>query len=186
MKKVVIALANKMLSEAYKENLGKSGFQAFLAENGEEAFGIIKKELPDLAIVDVQLSVIGGFELLIRLRQDEGTKKIPVIIFSQAGSEADRKKALELMATDFVIGFLHSPRDVAAKVRSYFGEQKRYVIEVSSEEKALKQLAKDLGYNITLRCPSCDHYLSLQLLRDLKAGEKHFIISFVCERCYSK
>ena len=186
MKKVVVALASKMLSEAYRVNLQDGGFQVSIAEQGEEALEVIKKELPDLVIADTHLTVVGGFEILERLRQDEGTKKIPVIIFSNAGSKEDNKRALDLMATDFVIGFMHSPRDVAAKVRSYFGEQKRYVMETLPEMRVLKQLAKDIGYNETLRCPSCDGHLSLQFLRDLKAGEKHFAVSFFCERCQSK
>jgi len=186
MKKVVIALASKMLSEAYKENLKTGGFQAFVAEDGNVALELIKKEKPDLIIADVQLPAIGGFELLERLKQEDDTKKIPVMIFSNAGGEEDRKKAMELMVTDFIVGFMHSPRDVFAKVRSYFGEQKRYVVELSPDEESLKQLAKDIGYNETLRCSSCDGYLSLQLLRDLKAGERHFAISLICKRCASK
>lgn len=186
MKKIVVGLASKMLGEAYKENLLKSGFEAFYTENGEETFEIIKKENPDLVIADAHLPSIGGFDLLVLLKEEESTKRIPVIIFSQSGIEEERKKALDLMATDFVVGFLHTPRDVVAKVRSYFGEQKRYVIELSPENEALRQLAADLRHDATLKCPSCEKNLSLQLLRDLKAGEKHFIISFVCEHCYKK
>lgn len=186
MKKVVVALASKMLGEAYKENLQRSGFQAFLANNGTEALDVIKRESADLLIADTQLPGIGGFELLEGLRREADTKKIPVIVFSAAGSREDHERALELMATDFVVGFRHSPRDAVAKVRSYFGEQKRYVVEISSDVKVLEELARDLGYNERLRCPSCDGYLSLQLLRDLKAGEKHFVVSFVCERCQGK
>jgi len=186
MKKVVLALASKMLGEAYRVNLEGGGFEVFSAEEGETALETIKRELPDLVIADVQLANVGGFEILERLKHDEATKKIPVMIFSNAGSKEDRTRALELMAADFVVGFMHSPRDAAAKARSYFGEQKRYVVETSPEMEGLKQLAKDIGYNETLRCPSCDGHLSLQFLRDLKAGEKHFTISFFCERCQSK
>jgi len=190
MRKIVLALASEMISEAYKEgledNLERSGFQTFPVEDGEKALEIIKKELPDLVIADTHLSTIGGLDLLRRLKEDESTKKIPVMIFSKIGREEDHEQSLELMAIDFVVGFRSSPRDIAAKVRSYFGEQKRYVINVSAESAAIKNLAKDTGYGEALKCVSCGSSLSLQLLRDLKAGEKHFTVSFFCEQCQSK
>jgi len=185
-----LALARETISEAYRESLEdclkKAGFQVFLVENGEEALDMTKREIPDFVIADTNLPVIGGLDLLDSLKKNESLKKIPVMIFSKSGGSTEGKTALDLMATDFVIGFHTSPRDIVARIRSYFGEQKRYVVEVSPENEALRQLAKDTGYSSILECSSCGGRLVLQFLRDLKAGEKHFAISFICERCHQK
>ncbi|MDQ3000943.1 MAG: response regulator [Fibrobacterota bacterium] len=65
----------------------------FTACNGEEALGILDREWVDLVFADINMPVMGGVELVKRMKADEDTKKIPVVIVSTEGS-ATRIKAL--------------------------------------------------------------------------------------------
>jgi CheY-like chemotaxis protein len=189
MKKILIALGKQVLRkeafkrESYLEHFREKGFKVLFAKDGWEALEIIRKKMPDLIIADIHLPKIGGLELMKLLRRDEKTKRIPVMIYSELGLEREREKALDLMALDFISGVKDSPSRVVAKVRSYFGEQRSYLILLQPDLEEAKRLAQDLGYRKKLTCISCKSPLSLQLLRDLSAGEKHFIVSFVCPKC---
>lgn len=74
------------------ETLSKSvqlfGHQAIVASSGKEALSLIKKQLPDLVMIDMMLPDMNGLALLNHLRQDNATASIPVVILS-ASPEVD-------------------------------------------------------------------------------------------------
>ena len=60
------------------------------------------QELPSVAILDLKLPFIDGLEVLHRIRSDERTRHLPVIIFSASIDESDRQMSLQLGADDFI------------------------------------------------------------------------------------
>ena len=60
------------------------------------------QELPSVAILDLKLPFIDGLEVLHRIRADERTRHLPVIIFSASIDESDRQMSLQLGADDFI------------------------------------------------------------------------------------
>src|SRR3990172_312971 len=83
-----------------KKNLEKAGYVVFAAETGEEALRIIKEDAPDLALLDIKLPGIDGFELLEKaLKIDQGL--IPIMLTAQ--EEIDQVvKAMKLGAFDYI------------------------------------------------------------------------------------
>jgi two-component system, sensor histidine kinase len=72
-----------------------SGHEVFESGNGIEAIRVASSERPDVAIVDIGLPGIDGYEVARRLRADPGTRSMGLIALSGYGQEEDRRCAFE-------------------------------------------------------------------------------------------
>ncbi len=72
-----------------------SGHEVLETGNGIEALRVASSELPDVAVVDIALPGIDGYEVARRLRADPGTSSIALIALSGYGQEEDRRCAYE-------------------------------------------------------------------------------------------
>ncbi|HIA28371.1 MAG TPA: sigma-54-dependent Fis family transcriptional regulator [Planctomycetes bacterium] len=88
------------LLQSLKIELSRSGHECLLAETGREAFKILDKDSPDLAILDVQLPDISGLEVLQRLRQE--FPHVPVLIVTAYASVDTAVEAMKEGATDYL------------------------------------------------------------------------------------
>ncbi|SHI69170.1 response regulator [Parasporobacterium paucivorans] len=86
--------------EAYV--LRSSGYEVECFENGTDFLNACRKELPQLAILDIMLPGQDGISLLKTLRGHESTKEIPVILVTAKSSEMDKVKGLEVGADDYL------------------------------------------------------------------------------------
>jgi len=183
MKKILIAINNEFIRETYSEVFKEDNFEVFTARKGEEAIDLAKSELPDIIIADIELSKIGGFKLIKILRENDSTKKIPVIIFCQIEKEEDRAKAMKLEVKDFITAVVITPIEVVRRVKIALGEQKSYRIFPQKNLYNAKELITDLGYTYDFKCSECGKDLVFYLIRDLSKGEKYFILSVICPEC---
>jgi two-component system phosphate regulon response regulator PhoB len=103
--------------ELVKYNLGKEGFTAVCVETGEEALSAARLKMPDVVLLDLMLPGIDGLEVCRKLRADEKTSGIPIIMLTAKGGEADIVAGLELGATDYVTKPF-SPRVLIARIKS--------------------------------------------------------------------
>ena len=82
-----------------RANLEAEGWQVLMATDGTEALQTMKKESPDLVILDIMMPRVDGFEVLQRLRE---WSQIPVIMLSVREEMADKVKCLNLGADDYI------------------------------------------------------------------------------------
>lgn len=83
--------------------LNENGFEEIrVAENGEEAISIARKEKFDLIIMDMQMPIMNGFEATEKIRKIWEYKNTPIIAISVFNMKGDREKYLEAGATDFI------------------------------------------------------------------------------------
>jgi len=94
--------------------LRDAGFRPLLAPTGERALELVREHRPVLAVVDVGLPGIDGFEVCRRLR---AAGPLPVLFLTARDAEADRVHGLELGGDDYVVKPF-SPREVVARVRA--------------------------------------------------------------------
>lgn len=90
---------NVVLLEAILE---EKGYVILSALNAREAFSILEKEKPDLILLDLLMPKISGFEFLEKIRAEERTRKIPVIVVSAVTNTAEIDRIRELGTVDFV------------------------------------------------------------------------------------
>lgn len=83
--------------------LRSTGFEAAGLESGEQLFEAIKKQLPELIILDVMLPGEDGLEILRRIRQSVVTRSVPVIMATARGEEYDKITGLDSGADDYLV-----------------------------------------------------------------------------------
>lgn len=82
----------------------------------EETFKILKKELPEIIVLDILLPGKNGFEILKELKLDERTKNIPVVILSNFGQKEEVRKGLDLGAVEYLVKASLSLDDILIRV----------------------------------------------------------------------
>ncbi|MBU0502934.1 MAG: response regulator [Candidatus Omnitrophota bacterium] len=119
MAKVVMVVDDsKMSREVIRMSLEKADYQVILAENGEQAIDKLKTDNKvDLIILDLVLPGLDGFGVLCIIKNDPVLKNIPVIIFTNRESEADRQEALELGAIDVMVKHRESQDDLVKYIK---------------------------------------------------------------------
>ena len=116
MKKILLVDDEKDILEFLKYNLEKEGFAVITACDGEEAIARLN-ENPDLAILDIMMPKLNGFEVCERIRKNKKTASLPVIFLTAKSAEQDEIKGLELGANDFIQKPI-SPMKLIARVKS--------------------------------------------------------------------
>ena len=80
--------------------LEMEGYQVMTALNGMEAIRLAEQQMPDLAILDVMMPDMDGYELCRKMRQPPFNKNMPIVMLTAMSGDKDRKEALEAGAND--------------------------------------------------------------------------------------
>ena len=115
--KVLIIDDDEFLAGIYETKLKMENFEVVMAADGEEGLKLAAKHLPDMILLDILMPKLDGFEVLRRLKQDEATKNVPVIMLTNLGQKEDIEKALEHGAADYLIKAHFVPSDAVAKIK---------------------------------------------------------------------
>ena len=83
-------------------NIFKEYYEIHVAKNAKQAFSILQTIIPDLIILDIIIPEMDGFEILKKIRNEEKTKNIPVVIVTAKTSSEDQVKGFKYGATDYI------------------------------------------------------------------------------------
>ena len=115
--RIVIVEADNVLASALADSLTAEGYVVEKVDRGDEAVERLADAPPDLTIVDWMLPGMSGPEICTRLRADDATRTLPIIILSSRGEEALRLRGFSAGADDFVIKPF-SMRELIARVHA--------------------------------------------------------------------
>ena len=118
-KKTIVAIVEdeKMLADMYATKFTMEGFDAKKANDGQAGFDMVKKEKPDIVLLDIIMPKIDGFGVLKMLKDEPELKAIPVVLLTNLGQEEDIKKGKQLGAADYFVKANHTPAEVVQKVK---------------------------------------------------------------------
>lgn len=85
-----------------KRSLEVENYLVVGASNGHEALMKVKNEVPDLILLDLMMPEMDGYEVCARLKNDDMTKNIPVIMLTAKDAVRDKVKGLDIGADDYV------------------------------------------------------------------------------------
>lgn len=105
------------IQELVAANLLRAGHEVIRAMDAESAQRELMSSLPDLVLLDWMLPGMSGVELARRLRADERTRDLPIIMLTARGEEQDKVQALEIGADDYVTKPF-SPRELTARIKA--------------------------------------------------------------------
>jgi DNA-binding response OmpR family regulator len=100
----------------------KAGYSVVKARDGEEALRLAAEHRPDLAILDVMMPKADGYEVTRRLRSEEATARMPVILLTARAQEHDVQRGFEAGADDY-IRKPFSPQELRARVQAILGRR---------------------------------------------------------------
>lgn len=119
MNKILIVEDEEFLVRALKDNLESEGYAVDTAANGEEAMERIRKNRPNLILLDILMPRSDGFYVLEEVKKSSEWKLIPVIILSNLGGDTEIKRSLELGADDYFVKSQHPIEEVIERVKEY-------------------------------------------------------------------
>ena len=102
--------------------LERAGYTVLQARDGEEALALAVQELPDLAVLDVMMPKLDGFELTRRLRAEEATSRMPIILLTARAQDADVQRGFDAGADDY-LRKPFSPNELRARVQAILGRR---------------------------------------------------------------
>jgi len=118
MRRILIVDDDEKSREIVSLLLQTEGYETREAPNGIIALESIRRESPDLVILDIEMPAMGGFETVKRIKQDDAVKAIPVIMITGHGDRESRLKALENGAEDFLMKPV-DPAELRIRVRNH-------------------------------------------------------------------
>ncbi len=101
-KKVLLVEDEKNIILGVRTCLDAVGYNVEIVEDGEEALNAVRREHPDLILLDLLLPKMDGFEVLKVLKRAEATSNIPIIVLTAKAEEEDRQRALDLGADNYM------------------------------------------------------------------------------------
>lgn len=110
------------IAEVLQYNLEKEGFHVETARRGDAGLDAIRREAPDLVLLDLMLPGVDGLELTRLLKRESATSRVPIVMLTARGEEVDRIVGLELGADDY-IPKPFSPREVVLRVKAVLRRQ---------------------------------------------------------------
>ena len=137
-------------------SLKTAGYHVLCANDGQEGFSIAIDQKPQLIVVDWMMPVVNGLELLRRLRRDERTDEIPIIMLSAKAEVDNKTQGLDSGADDY-LSKPFSPKELISRIkavlRRYEGKQgstlpltvKNLTLDPSSHIVSIKGQAISLG-----------------------------------------
>jgi len=117
MKRILIIEDDRDIVELVRYNLANEGFQVKAAADGSAGLQAVKKSPPDLLLLDLMLPKFSGLEICKEIRRDPALNRLPILMLTARGEEADRVVGLEMGADDYVTKPF-SPRELVARVKA--------------------------------------------------------------------
>ena len=106
--------------------LRNNGYEVITADNGKDAFDIACKEQPDIIVTDFQMPTMTGIEMVKKLRRNESTKDIPVIMLTARGFAIEEVQQSKLHISE-LLSKPFSPKELLRSI-----EDTLYAAQIAS------------------------------------------------------
>ena len=128
--KILIVDDEENICELVRLYIEKEGFDAIIANDGQEAVAKFNKEKPDLILLDIMLPIKDGW---LVCREIRAQSKVPIIMLTAKGETFDKVLGLELGADDYVVKPFE-PKELIARIRAVLRRSADSVDEKADED----------------------------------------------------
>lgn len=122
MAKILIIEDEEVLLLTLESKLKKEGYDVITARNGEDGLDLIKKESPDLVLLDIVMPKMTGMEMMEKLKRNESIVAPLIVVISNSGQPVELEELKRLGASDWLIKTNFNPQELVEKVRTLLGE----------------------------------------------------------------
>lgn len=176
MAKILVIDDSKVITHIAKAILNKRGHDVAVAHDGMEGFRVAKTEVPDMILLDLLMPLMDGYETCQRLKSDEATRDIPVIMVTSKTEPADKIKGLEMGAVDYVTKPF-DPGELIARVNIHLRLKELYEA-LQEKNKQLQELANRDGLTGLYNHRYFQEHLTKDYARAVRYGEPLSIVIF--------
>jgi DNA-binding response OmpR family regulator len=117
--KILVVDDEKDLREALHTALKSAGFNVVVAENGKDGLEVAEQYSPDLILLDIDMPVMNGHQMLAQVRRASWGKKIPVLLLTNADDMTNISKGIELNSNDYIIKSQTSLQEIVTVVKQH-------------------------------------------------------------------
>ena len=103
MAKILVVDDDSAINELIKVNLELATYTVITAFDGNKGYALAKQEMPDLIILDVMMPEVDGFTVAKRIRENENTKDIPIIMLTALGMLQDKANGFNIGVDDYLV-----------------------------------------------------------------------------------
>jgi CheY-like chemotaxis protein len=136
----------------YASIFESADYTVLRASDGLEALSVISEHTPHLVFTGIVMPRMDGFTMMEALKQNKRTADIPVVINSHLGRDADRKRAEELGARDFIVRGFTPPREALERIGALL-LRSEYTFRFDVHDPEARKLVRDLGASNFFVCP---------------------------------
>ncbi|PJE76266.1 response regulator [Candidatus Uhrbacteria bacterium CG10_big_fil_rev_8_21_14_0_10_48_11] len=120
--KVVLIVEDDIpIAEMYAAELSLSGFTVEVANDGQAGLLAAVQKKPDIILLDILLPEMDGYDVLKKLKGDEKTRTIPVLLLSNLSQPEQIDRGKQLSAIDYLVKANHVPADIVERIETFFG-----------------------------------------------------------------
>ena len=123
--RILVVEDDRDIADLVAHHLSRAGLRADILTTGIDVLDHVRRDTPDLVILDLMLPGLGGLEICRLMRADPGIAATPVIMLTARAHEEDRVAGLELGADDYVTKPF-SPKELVARVRAVLRRTQPY------------------------------------------------------------
>ena len=138
--KILVVDDDKEIARLLRGYLEKAGFSVLVAHDGNTAVHALRRDKPDLLLLDLMLPDMDGYDITRLLRTDTTLQHIPIIMLTARVEDSDKIVGLELGADDYVTKPFN-PAEVVARVRAQLRAKSRLTGEAGNLETTVLQAA---------------------------------------------
>lgn len=103
MSKILVVDDDRAINELIKVNLKLAGYDVIQAFDGTQGFALAKQELPNMLILDVMMPNVDGYTVAQRVRQNETTKNIPILMLTALSDIEDKGRGFSIGIDDYLV-----------------------------------------------------------------------------------
>ena len=162
------------IAELIRLNVEREGFKADVVHAGEPAVEFVQQQQPDLVLLDLMLPDINGLEVCRRLKWEEATRNVPIIMVTARGEESDVVAGLEMGADDYVTKPFR-PRVLAARMKNVLRRVRTSDVGAQAPDSSVLQVGP-------LRIDLDRHQITVGGARIQLTMTEFQIVRYLCER----
>lgn len=121
-KKILIIEDEDIVSTLIQKKLSQLGYDVLVSRDGQDGLKTMRKEKPDLILLDMVMPKVGGLEVLEQMVKERKLKNIPVVVISNSGQPVEIDRAQKLGAKDWLVKTEFDPQEVVDKVVKQIGK----------------------------------------------------------------
>jgi DNA-binding response OmpR family regulator len=119
MPKILIIEDDKFSREMMARKVVAAGFEVSQAADGEQGMELIKKEKPDLILLDLVLPKLSGKDILSAIKQNKELNSIPVVVLSNLDQMEDKDEMLKSGVVDYIVKAHFTPTEIVERIKKF-------------------------------------------------------------------